>query len=186
VSAPDSQSEYVGQTGSSNSGEPVFLVIGFFGRPHGVQGEIQFHILSDFPERIVPGKVVYLGARRQAATVARVRAHGDKLLLVVEGYADRDRAALLRNETVYVRGEDVPPLAEGEFYHHELIGLAVVSDEGEPLGILAEILETGANDVFVVRGADGGELLLPSTGQVVKEINPAAGTITIHLIAGLK
>jgi len=77
------------------------------------------------------------------------------------------------------------PLEEGEFYLYRLDNLAVITDTGEYLGRIVEILETKAHDVFVVKG-DGGELLLPDTDEVVKSIDLDAGQMIVHLLSGLR
>jgi 16S rRNA processing protein RimM len=78
-----------------------------------------------------------------------------------------------------------PELPEGEYYHHQLVGLNVVTDEGHELGVLADILETGANDVYVVRAADGNETLLPAIPSVVLEVKLADRQMRVHLLDGL-
>jgi 16S rRNA processing protein RimM len=76
-------------------------------------------------------------------------------------------------------------LPEGEYYHHQLIGLNVVSDDGRDLGLLVDILETGANDVYVVRAADGNEVLLPAIPPVILEVRLADRQMRVHLLDGL-
>ena len=77
------------------------------------------------------------------------------------------------------------PLEDDEYYYYQLEGLEVVSDEGERLGVIREVLETGANQVFIVDGA-AGELLLPNTEEVVLAVDLEAGRMTVHLLAGLR
>ena len=173
------------QTGSPFEGEPDFLLVGRLGRPHGVRGEIQFRLLTGFPERLVSGKAVYIGEDHAEFRIAGLRGAAGKQILALHGLNGREQAARLRNSLVYVRTEGVPPLPEGEYYFHELIGMRVVSDNGSELGRLAEIIETGANDVFVVREEDGRERLLPAIDDVLLEIDPVQGTILVHLLPGL-
>lgn len=172
-------------TGSSNSDEPVFLVIGQLGKPHGVRGEISFRILTDFPERIAPGKVIYIGDEKTPHPILQVRGGGERLILSFDGFFDRDQIALLRNELVFVRSDEIPDLDEGEFYLHDLLGLRVVTDDGRDLGLLEEIIETGANDVFVVISDEGKEFLLPVIDDVVLAIDLEEETILVHIIEGL-
>jgi 16S rRNA processing protein RimM len=84
-----------------------------------------------------------------------------------------------------VSGADRPPLPEGEYYHHQLIGLAVQDERGLVLGVLTEILETGANDVYVVTAVGGNEILLPVIPGVVLDVDLPAKTMRVHLPAGL-
>jgi len=170
----------------SSSDEPLYLAVGQLRRPHGVRGEIRMEVFTDFPERLQPGRTVYVGPRRLPLRLASVRWHNEVLLVAFEGYADRDRVGLLRNMLVSVPADDAPPLPEGEFYYHQILGLTVVTDEGETLGKITEIMETGANDVFIVQPEDGGrEILLPDTDEVVLAIDVEAGTMTVHLLPGL-
>ncbi len=171
-------------TGLSNEDKPVFLVIGQLGRPHGVRGEISFRIHTDFPERIIPGKSVFLGEKYRPFTIRSVRGGGGRLILSIEGVDGRDEAALLRNLLVYVRSDEIPDL-EDDYYYHELLGLKVITDDGRTLGNLVEIIETGANDVFVVTSATGEEILLPAIDDVVLEIDIPQKTILVHMISGL-
>jgi 16S rRNA processing protein RimM len=91
----------------------------------------------------------------------------------------------LRNQWVYVTTEDRPALPEGEFYYHQLLGLEIVSDEGRNLGRITGILETGANDVYIVRSTNGHELLLPAIKPVILDIDLQLGKIIVHLLPGL-
>ena len=79
-----------------------------------------------------------------------------------------------------------PELPPGEYYHYQLVGLTVVTDQGETLGRVQEILATGSNDVYVVKSDAGAELLLPAIRQVVQDIDLATGRILVHLLDGLR
>ncbi|NPA92476.1 MAG: 16S rRNA processing protein RimM [Chloroflexi bacterium] len=171
----------------SSSDEPLYLAVGQLRRPHGVRGEIRMEVFTDFPERLAAGRTVFVGPRRMPLQIRSVRQHNDALLVSFEGYNDRDQVGLLRNMVVAVPAEEAPSLPEGEFYYHQILGLKVVTDEGETLGRVAEIMETGANDVFVVQAEDGrAEILLPDTEEVVLEIDPEAGIMRVHLLPGLR
>jgi 16S rRNA processing protein RimM len=78
-----------------------------------------------------------------------------------------------------------PTLPEGEYYHHQLIGLNVVTDEGRELGALVDIIETGANDVYIVRDPDGNETLLPAIPSVILDVKLADHQMYVHLLDGL-
>ncbi len=172
-------------TGSPPIGEPAFLLVGRLGRPHGIRGEILMKVMTDFPERIQPGEIFFLGADHIPVTVTGIRHHNKGLLIGLDGFNSREAVAELSNKDLFVSVDDRPPLPDGEFYMHELIGMHVISDEGQSLGILAEIIETGANNVFVVRGEDGTEVLLPNTEEVVLEIDVGSKRMRVHLIEGL-
>lgn len=169
----------------SPKGESVYLAIGFLRRPHGVTGEVVMDLHTDFPDRFKPGRKVYIGGKYEAFTVASVRPHGAAMLVRFRGYDLPETAGRFRNQWVYVRSSEVPALPEGQYYKHELIGLTVLTDTGEELGALNEVLETGANDVYVILKADGKEILLPAIPDVVLEIKMEERAMKVHLIEGL-
>jgi 16S rRNA processing protein RimM len=173
------------ETGSPSVGEPEYLVVGFLRRPHGVRGEILMDLHTDFPERLETGTTVYVGDTYQTLVIASRRPHGTGLLLRFRGIKSPEEAGFYRNTWVYVPAADRPELPEGEYYHHQLIGLNVVTDEGRELGLLTDILETGANDVYVVRDAAGNEVLLPAIPAVILEVRLADRQMRVHLLDGL-
>ncbi len=172
------------QSGSPK-GESIYLAIGFLRRPHGVSGEIIMDLHTDFPDRIKAGRKVYIGEKYEAATFGSVRVHGNGLLVSLRGYDTPETAGRFRNQWVYVKAKDVPPLPEGKHYKYEMIGLEVVDDNGNALGKLAEILETGANDVYIVRDEAGKEILLPNIPSVILNVDMEARVVKVHLIDGL-
>lgn len=157
--------------GSPASSEPVFLVVGRLQRPHGVYGEIRMDVRTDFPERLHKGATLYLGAEHWPVKLAGLRSADKALLIRLEGIEDRDQAALLRGKEVAIQADSLPRLPEGEYYHHQLIGLRVVNETGEELGVLDQILETGANDVYLIKSEEGAELLLPAIADVILSVD---------------
>jgi 16S rRNA processing protein RimM len=141
--------------------------------------------MTDFPERIQPKAAFYLGDNYQPVTLASVRQHNKGKLIRFEGYETREAVDGLQNKGLFVRVEELPKLPVGEYYEHQLVGLQVVSDEGQALGVVREFIETGANDVIVVQTPEGKELLLPDIEDVVLEINLEKKIITVHLLEGL-
>lgn len=165
--------------GSPSSGEPVFLAVGQLRRPHGLNGEMVMTILTDFPRRLHKGKVVYVGEKHEQMTIAATRLHTKDLLITMDGCDSADLAARLRNKVIYVKADSLPELPEGEYYHHQLIGMKVVDESGQNIGVLNEILETGANDVYIVQTPDGDEILLPALEDVILEVDPTAGRMRV-------
>ncbi|HZU86101.1 MAG TPA: ribosome maturation factor RimM [Anaerolineaceae bacterium] len=177
----DQQSNSTQETaGSPVSGEPTYLVVGKLRRPHGVKGDIIMDVLTDFPQRLRRGKKVFVGPQHTPQVIRGIRAIDQALLVSFEGFEDCDQVGVLRNLEVYVQAASLPELPEGEYYYHQLIGLRVVDETGNMLGELAEILETGANDVYVVHDAQGKEILLPVIDEVVLEIDLARGEIRVR------
>jgi 16S rRNA processing protein RimM len=142
-------------------------------------------IYTEFPERLAPGVTVFVGSNYQPLQISKTRPHSRGMLLGFEGYQSRDEIAELRNMLVQVRTADRPELPEGDYYHHQLLGLRVVDDNGAGLGSITAIIETGANDVYVIRSESGEEILIPAIESVVKDIDLENNQVTIHLLSGL-
>ena len=171
---------------SPNAGEPEFLAVGLLRRPHGIKGEITMKVMTDFPERLEPGVEVFTGKDHQPVHIRTVRRHGVDMLISFDEFSDREGVGMLRNQVLMVRVENLPPLPVGEYYIHELIGLSVVDvDNDAYLGEITEIIETGANDVFVVRSNQGSEILLPDIDEVILAIDIDRKEVRVHLLPGL-
>jgi len=158
-------------TGSPKPGEPVFVALGFLRRTHGIRGELIMDVLTDFPERLRPNRPVYLGEEHIPHRLGTVRMANKVMLVSIKGYENPEEAARFRNCHVYVRVDQLPRLPEDSYYYHELIGIHVVDEQGKGLGVLESIIETGANDVYVVRAGDGSEVLLPAIADVVLTVD---------------
>jgi 16S rRNA processing protein RimM len=160
------------------------LSVGFLRRPHGVKGEIVMDLHTDFPERMKKGRELLVGEDHKLMTITNVRPHQTGLLVKFKDVDTPEDAGAFRNQWVYVQTKDVP-LPEGEHYKHELVGLKVVDEDGNPLGELVEILETGANDVYVVQDDSGREILLPAIPSVILDLDLGRGFLKVHLLEGL-
>lgn len=146
-------------------------MIGIIGAPHGVRGEMRARIVSDFPDRVATLSHVYLGPETERRRLLGVRGSGDSTIIRVAGIKSRDEAAQYRGMPLYMDIRDAQPLGEDENYWYELIDMQVVTPTGEPLGVLTSILQTGANDVYVVTQPDGKELLLPALKDVILDVD---------------
>ena len=180
--SPDQQDN---ETGSPIPGEPEFLVVGKLGRPHGIHGEIVMDVYTDFPERLEPGVSIMVGPQYQQVRITYKRPHSRGMLLSFEGYKRRDEVAALRNLLVYVPTADRPQLENGEYYHHQLLGMGVIDESGNMLGTIVRIHETGANDVYVVHDESGAELLIPAIESVVLDIDLEHQQLHVRLLPGL-
>ena len=169
----------------SPDGEPVYLVVGFLRRAHGLHGEIIMDLHTDFPERLRSGRKLFLGDEHRPMTLAGARPHAKGMLVKFNGIETPEDAGELRNQWVYVRTADVPRLPEGKLYQHELFGFQVVDEYQNLLGQLVEIIETGANNVYVVRDESGKEILLPAIPSVVLETDASRRIMRVHLLEGL-
>jgi 16S rRNA processing protein RimM len=175
----------VQHSGSPQTGEPVFLAVGKLRHPHGVRGEILMDVLTDFPERIQRGVTLLIGEEHLPLRVMSSRWHRSKLLLTFEGYDTPETVGVFRNQIVFVRTEETSELPEGEFYQHQLLGLQAFTTQGKLLGSVIDILETGANDVFVIQGESGPEILIPYVDDIVPEVNLKTRRLIIQPIPGL-
>jgi 16S rRNA processing protein RimM len=162
-----------------------YLVVGKLRRPHGLQGEILTEVLTDFPERLKPGVTLYAGSAYLPLQIKKVRWQNQAMLISFIGYESLDSVGELRNQNLFVPVADRPALADGEFYHHQMTGLRVFTQQGDLLGEITQILETGANDVFVIQPKDGREILIPDTDEVVLKVDLEKGQMTINLLPGL-
>ncbi len=166
--------------------EPRFLAVGQVMKPHGVRGEVSVEILTDFPGRFALLERVYLNEDDpRSVPLEGVRFHKGRALLKLGGYDDRTAVEILRGEMVLVPIDEAMPLEPGEYYQDDLIGLEVWTVEDEYLGDVVEVLETGANDVFIVDGGDPGEVLLPAIEQVVQWIDLEENRMVVELMEGL-
>ncbi len=168
---------------------PKHLILGEILRPHGIRGELRMRILTDYPERIGKMESVYLGTdpdgKVTTYTVESMRMNAPYALLKLKGIDDRNTADRLRQLMVMIDLEHAVPLEAGEFYLYELIGVEVFTESGELLGNLTEVLETGANDVYVVKGSRYGEVLIPVSGETIIKTDIAAKQVIVRLPEGL-
>lgn len=159
---------------------PDRLVIGRVASAHGIHGAFKMAVLSNHPEHFEQLTHVYIGEEPAPRQLRHVRVERGEALLRVEGCSTPQDVVALRGQQVKIAREDAKTLPAGEYYHYQLIGLDVVDVDGVELGRLAEVHETGANDVYIVR-APGRELLLPNIASVVTEVDLDAGRITVRV-----
>ncbi|MCK5054121.1 MAG: 16S rRNA processing protein RimM [Anaerolineales bacterium] len=164
---------------------PNFLVVGRIVRPHGIRGGLVVEQFSKLIQSIRPGMEIFLADTTKPSVVTSFRAHRGRYLLVIEGCEDRDTAEQWRDAEIRLKSGDVESLQEGEYYHWQLLGLRVIREDGEALGEITEILETGANDVFIVRNETGGEVLLPAIESVIRDVDLEQGKVVVYLLPGL-
>ena len=169
----------------SPDGEPVYLTVGFIRRPHGLQGEMVMDLHTDFPERMKNGRKLLVGDEHRSLTLSSVRPHQAGLLVRFKGIETPEQAGQFRNQWVYIKASDAPELPDGRIYQHELFGFQVVDENDQLLGELVEILETGANDVYIVRNESGRDLLLPAIPPVILGVDTSRRVMRVHVLEGL-
>jgi 16S rRNA processing protein RimM len=153
------------------------VAVGWVAAPWGVRGDLKVQPLTDFPERFQRGAALWVQGRR--IEVQRSRWSRGFVYLGLSGIDSRNAAEELRGALLEVPESDLTPLPEGQYYRFQVIGLEVRTPEGRSLGRVAEILSTGSNDVYVVRGGPR-ELLIPAIEDVVKEVDVEGGRLVVE------
>jgi 16S rRNA processing protein RimM len=168
------------KAGSLKPGEPVFLLVGKLLRTHGLHGEYVLHLESDFPERIKPRKILYCGDAHDKLTVSKLRSHDKYFIIGFKDIESVEEARRYINQFLYVKTDEIENLPEGHFYFHDLIGMDVFEKEIK-IGMVSEMLETGANDVMVVLSEDGKEILLPVIESAILSIDAKTRRVKVIL-----
>lgn len=165
---------------------PGGIVIGRIVGTHGVRGELKLMTFNPDSEAIVPGMTLMLAGpvTPQPAIVRSVRPHKRVFLVTLEGCVSMDAAAALVGCEVSIDEVNLPPVGPDEIYHYQLLGMQVLTVDGNDLGRITEVLPTGASDVCTVRG-NGREYLIPLIADVVRSIDREARTLVIDPLPGL-
>lgn len=151
-------------------------------RAHGLNGELRVLAFTEGAPNLQPGKRVWIGG--VPLRVLRLRPQGEGWILETDGLRSRTAAEAFGEQLVEVPDDEVERASEDSYFLHELIGLRVRTATGEDLGELVEVMQPGANDVYVVRGPRG-EILVPAIGEVVTSIDLPAGIMVITPLAGM-
>ena len=164
------------------------LQIGVITTTHGVRGEAKVFPTTDDPMRFKKLKQVILdtGKEQIELEVAGARFFKNLVILKFKGIDNINDVEQYRQKSLYVTRENAVPLGENEYFIADLIGLKVVSDEGEELGDLSDVLQTGANDVYVVSKENTPDLLIPAIRDCIRQVDIESGTMQVHLLAGLR
>lgn len=151
---------------------------------HGIKGEVRVLSASDFTaERFKPGNTINIEGSSEPLTIKSYRTHKNFHLLQFEGLEDINLVEHFKGKDIFQQVEDVEiPLEENEYYYHDIIGCTVFN-EGQPIGRVVDIFETGANDVWVIKGDK--EHLIPYIEDVVKKVDIDNKTIEIEAMDGL-
>ena len=164
------------------------LQVGAITSTHGVRGEVKVFPTTDDPARFKKLKKVILNDGRQQLEmeIASVKFFKNMVILKFKGIDDINDVEKYRKATLWVTREDAVPLEEDEYYIADLIGMNVVSDEGEQLGRITDVLQTGANDVYVISKPDTPDLLVPAIKDCIKTVDLEEGQMVVHLLPGLR
>ena len=168
------------------------FMIGRILRSHGVLGEVKVLPETDDPERLLNLSNVFVGKDERSAVTRKVASarlqiskKGMLVLMSFEGVSGRDAADTLRQQLVYATEDDLPPLEEGEYFLHALIGSRVETVEGEAVGVLKEIVELTAHNLYVIKRPGLKDVLIPAVPAFIETIDVDAQFIVIRPIEGL-
>ncbi|GAJ25297.1 16S rRNA processing protein RimM [Liquorilactobacillus sucicola DSM 21376 = JCM 15457] len=167
-----------------------YYEVGQIVNTHGIKGEVKVAITTDFAdERFKKGKILYIprdGDKKPVALkIKNARSFKQFQLLIFEGMEDINLIEKYKGCKLMVSEQEQKPLAGEAYYHHQIVGLRVITNSGEMLGTIKEILTLGANDVWVVKRSGKKDLLLPAIKDVIKRVDIEAGTVNVELLDGL-
>ena len=164
-----------------------FLQVGVITATHGIRGEVKVFPTTDDPERFLDLKTIYLdtGREKMLLHISRVKFFKQFVILKFKEFDNINEVEPFRKKSLLVTREQAVPLEEDEYFIADLIGLQVVTDEGELLGELTDVLETGANDVYQVTDKNGKELLLPAIKDCILSVDLEKGEMEVHVLEGL-
>ena len=162
------------------------LLIGKVLKPHGIKGELKILPFSGNPDELLGVDEICLGGKLDSLTykVEKARSQGKFLVLKLVGVGDRNTSDTLIGLEAWVSQEILPELAPDEFYWYEMEGLEVSTVDGRLLGRVTSLLDTGAHDVLVIKGA-GGEYLVPAINEIIVNVDQQARTLVIDPPPGL-
>ncbi len=163
------------------------LRVGVISSTHGLRGEVKVYPTTDDPQRFKDLKTVILDADSELITlkIRGVRFFKNMVIVGFEEFTDISQVERLRNCDLLIRRDQAVKLEPNENFIADLIGLTVITDEGKKFGILKDVMQTGANDVYVIDGPDGREYLFPAIPQCILNVDLEQETVTVHIMDGL-
>lgn len=159
-----------------------FLECGKIVNTHGVKGEVKIQPWCDSPDFLKKFKTLYIGS--DAYKVISARVHKECVIVLFEGVNDVNEAMRLKNKIVTIDRKDAK-LPKGSWFIQDILGLPVIDVNRGEIGVLKEVLDMPAGDLYVVSGPNGEEYMIPGVDEFLKEIDPEAGRITVAMIEGM-
>lgn len=161
--------------------------VGVIASVHGIKGEVKVYPTTDEPAKFKKLKTVWMKTAKEEKeiTLQGVKFFKNMVIVKFEGIDSPEEARVYRGATLWIPREAAVPLKKNEYYHADLIGLSVFAEDGEALGKLTDVLETGANDVYEITLPDKRTVLFPAIRDCVKEVDLDAGRMTVHVMDGL-
>ena len=163
------------------------LRVGVITSTHGIRGEVKVFPTTDDPKRFDYLEEVIVDMKREPVKleIEGVKYFKQFVILKFKGYDNINDIQQFVKKDLLVTRENAVELEDGEFFICDLVGLKVVTDEGVELGVLKDIMQTGANDVYVVETSDGEEILLPAIRDCILDVNVEEKRMTVHVLEGL-
>ena len=161
--------------------------VGVISSTHGIRGEVKVFPTTDDPARFLDLKQVAVAVKRERRIleIEKVRFFKQFVIVKFKGIDNINDIESYKGAELWIDREQAVPLEENEYFIADLIGLAVMTDEGEKLGTLREVLQTGANDVYEVLMENGKTVLLPVTRECVLDVDLEKGEVLVHVLDGL-
>lgn len=163
------------------------LRVGVITSPHGVRGEVKVFPTTDDPKRFNDLKEVILdtGKEHLHLTIQGVKFFKNMVILKFKEYNNINEIEIYRQKDLLITRDQAVALSPDENFVADLIGLEVIDEEENPLGVMKDVLFTGANDVYIVERPDGRELMLPAIKDCILDVDLEAGRMTVHVLDGL-
>ncbi len=164
-----------------------YLRVGVISSTHGLKGEVKVYPTTDDPERFLDLDQVYLdiGGEYKTLGLEHVKFFKNQVILKFREFHDISEVEKYKGRDLLIAREQAVPLEENENYIADLIDMKVWTDQGRYLGVLTDVLETGANDVYAVETEEKKELLIPAIPACILEVNVEEKKMTVHLLEGL-
>lgn len=169
-------------------GEERLLAVGIITKPHGINGSVAVEVMSDYPERFLPGSELILETSESTRKTILIETSFHSkgcVVLKLSGVNGRDEAEQMRNNLLFIPESKAFPLEEGEFWVHDLMGMMVSGVDGNELGEVTDVLCRSAQDLLKITGKDGSEFQLPLVKTFIENIDLEGRKITVKLIKGM-
>ncbi|MCC8061369.1 MAG: ribosome maturation factor RimM [Clostridiales bacterium] len=164
-----------------------YLRVGVISSTHGLRGEVKVYPTTDDVRRFDDLKTVFLdtGHERRLLHITGVKYFKNMVILKFREFDDINDIEKYKGRDLLIGRDQAVALGPDENFIADLIGLRVITDAGEEFGVMKDVMQTGANDVYVIEGKDGREYLFPAIRQCVLGVDLEAGTMTVHIMDGL-
>ena len=163
-----------------------WATIGVIVAPFGVHGELKVRQLTDIPDRFAELDAVHVGPEHTRYPIKSVRPYkGEMVVLKLDGIDDANTAETLRNLDLQIPESKLAALPPDSYYQHDILGLRVITMDGQNVGHITDIIVTGSNDVYSIKAPDGKQVLIPAIKDVIKQIDLVSRTMYIDPLPGL-